>query len=178
MQDFLPSNKSAIVVTDFKSVDDLVSLLLHLNASDSAYEEYLQFKRPGGVTNPLLRTTMKQRKWAINNDWLLPNFITSYECFLCEQLHEDAKVRKQGGKVWHRANVSHYGCPRPQRFSDNPEGNLQLVDDAWWAHEWIHTSYQAAALKEILDAGVDQVSADELSKRSGLLRYKEENRDW
>ena len=173
LQDLLPTNHSAILVSDFKNVKDLVSHLEYLNTHDDEYEKYLTFKKKGGVTNPLFQKIMSERERAINNDWSRPNYISSFECLLCERLHDNQRrVATSRTPLEYHADVSHYGCPRPRVFSDSPAGNLSLVDDKWMGSEWTWASYQAKAVKKLLQEG-GPVTEELIAKTATIIQQQE-----
>ena len=59
IDDYLPTNKSAINVKDFKNAEDLAKFLHKLNENDDEYKEYTSYKGLDGVTNEKLRKVMK-----------------------------------------------------------------------------------------------------------------------
>ena len=166
-QDWLPDDHSAIVLKDFRNIEDLVKLLLHLNSSDSDYNRYLSFKTKHGVVNKRLLDAMKFRNWSID-DWHKPNFVSNFECLVCRNVHERLK-REKHERLNRRATVEHYGCPRPTKFSDSPTGNLEQVEsDSWWAQEWSQSSFTSKALYELIQEK-REFTKDEVDYRAKQL---------
>lgn len=148
IKDWLPDEHSAIVISDFANIEDLAQYLLYLNSSDEEYEKYLLFKSKG-VKNEHLLNEMEDRTWAIN-DFTKPNFVSSFECCVCERLHEQMQT-SENEPIKHQATVDHYGCPKPTQFSDKPIGNLQQKEgDGNWNHEWIGGYYRAKAVAQLI----------------------------
>lgn len=162
-QDFFPTNKSAIFVEDFDTIEELVNLLTYLDKSDTAYEEYLSFKTVGGVTNQYLRQTVADRDWDIGDHWQTakPNFIDGFQCYLCKQLHQRQKQIAEGQKLETKmATIDHYGCPEPRRFSDSPAGNLTRVRDSWWSSAWLTGKYMAMALRHFIENNITDMTEE------------------
>ncbi|CAH1793923.1 unnamed protein product [Owenia fusiformis] len=170
VRDFLPDNHSAIIVDDFKTVKDLTNYLMYLNENDEEYDKYLEFKRTG-VKNKYLKDFMSKREWGINNDWKKPNFIDSFECVVCNRLHENIKREKQGLPIKkHIVNANHYGCPKPKKYPEG--GSLVRVEDEWHSQEWVNSLYDIKAVREFMDAGKTKFSQEEISKRAIELMRK------
>ncbi|KAJ8317986.1 hypothetical protein KUTeg_003077 [Tegillarca granosa] len=68
IQDFLPSNQSAIIIDKFKDIESVAKFIKYLNDHDEEYEKYRNWKRTG-ITNQNLKNIMKNRGWSINNNW-------------------------------------------------------------------------------------------------------------
>ena len=90
------------------------------------------------------------------------------------RIHENIRRKEQGRETLrYQADVTHYGCPKPLKFSDSPAGNLELIEQEWWAHEWLSAGYQAKALEELLEEH-GNFTEEDFYKRAGLIRYKEQ----
>jgi alpha-1,3-fucosyltransferase 10 len=121
-----------------------------LNSSDDEYAKYLKHKTHQEISNSWLRDTMERRTWGVN-DWNKPNFIDAFECKICERLHENIDLRNSGLEhIQHQADVEHYGCPRPTRFSDIPPGNLKRQNFGDFDYEWERSVYIAKAVSHLL----------------------------
>lgn len=164
----MPDEHSAIVLNDFSNIEDIAQVLLYLNSSDVEYKKYLQYKS-NGVKNGRLLETMKNRKWAINNDWTKPNFVTNFECCVCERLHEQMRQSKEGSELRHQAHVEHYGCPKPTQFSDSPLESLVQKDGGDWAYEWEEGRQRAQAVKQLI-AENKRFSINDVENRAYKLR--------
>jgi hypothetical protein len=58
IDDYLPTNMSAINVKDFKNAEELATFLHKLNENDEEYEKYTSYKGVNGVKNDNLRKVM------------------------------------------------------------------------------------------------------------------------
>ncbi|XP_046571373.1 alpha-(1,3)-fucosyltransferase 10-like isoform X2 [Haliotis rubra] len=112
VKDFLPAEKSAIVITDFDNIEDVARHINYLDQHDDEYEKYLQYKKTGIQNEYLIEV---ERKKALSDGI---DIFRKFECFLCRKLHdairnhnadEDATV-SQGERT-------HYGCPTPLMFN-------------------------------------------------------------
>lgn len=149
-QDLLPSNKSAIIVDDFDSVEDLAKYLKFLDENDEEYDKYFEWKKTG-ITNQHLLNILKEREWSINdyNSNNAINFIDGFECFVCKRIHENIQREKKGEKkLKFQATVDHYGCPAPSKFDENGKRTLKNDD---WDYEYLHSKYYAKALRYHLE---------------------------
>ena len=139
------------MVDDYTNVSDIAQLLHHLNENEEEYNKYLEFK-VSGVENKLLKSVLEERHWGVRDDYKKPNFVDAFECAVCRRIHHNVQLRKQGKlPKTYEAKVDHYGCPKPQRFSDKPPGSLKLVDDDERSAEWIAAKFEAQILKRALD---------------------------
>lgn len=153
-QDYLPSNRSAIVIEDFEDVEDLAQYILLLDSNDRLYKQYLTFKDEP-LLNKKLKTILDSRDWVPDfcSEAKLTNKIknkhpqlkynsvfTGYECFLCEKAHE---YIKSGSKIRFQANSTDYRCPSPRRFDTN--GRYSIHNEAWSA-EWNYGKHEADAM--------------------------------
>lgn len=123
--DWMPNDKSVILVSDFSSPEDLADYLNDLNDDDHIYESYLVHKIQGGINNKVMLDAIEQRPWKVLGEWDEVNFghrmYAGYECYVCDQLYkwnnslaehlEDATVPAPPAKF---ADNSHMGCPEPQ----------------------------------------------------------------
>nr|XP_022313367.1 alpha-(1,3)-fucosyltransferase 10-like [Crassostrea virginica] len=166
VKDLLPANKSAIIVDDFDSIEDLAKYLKFLDENDEEYDKYFEWKK-SGITNKLLLSLLKDREWAINdymtNDAI--NFIEGFECFVCKRIHENIQREKEGKKkLKYQATIDHYGCPAPSKFDDN--GKHTLINDDW-SFEYNHSKYFAKALRLHLDTNktIDRSSIGSTANR-------------
>lgn len=78
-QQWLPNNKSAILIDDFKSPKELAEFLLNLNENDYEYNTYLRHKSFDKipVTNQVLLDHLSTRPYRTKS--IIPDF----ECFVC-----------------------------------------------------------------------------------------------
>lgn len=115
VRDWMPNNNSIILVDDFESPRELAEFIKYLDHNDREYLHYLEFKQKG-ITNNRLLNFMKSRKWGHRIGDV--NFVTEFECFVCNRLHENAKRQYHGlPKKQFSATQDHYGCPRPTKYN-------------------------------------------------------------
>lgn len=138
VKDMLPSNHSAIIITDYKDVQSLAEHIHKLNSNDIEYARYQAWKRDG-IKNTLLHNHLTQRNWS-------PNMVSGFECFVCQQVHENIRRVKEGlPLIRHVANISHYGCPVPYVFDEN--GRYGKEENSDWKYEWVYKGKMAKLLR-------------------------------
>ncbi|KAJ7426636.1 Alpha-(1,3)-fucosyltransferase 10 [Willisornis vidua] len=92
--DWLPSNKSAILVSNFSHPRELAQYIKTLDRNDEEYESYLQWKLKGDISNPRLLTAMKERKWGLG-DVTQDNYIDTFECMVCNRVWENIRRKEK-----------------------------------------------------------------------------------
>lgn len=118
--DWMPNDRSAIIIDEFPSPQALAEYLLHLDENDDEYRKYLEFKSPKGVTNARLLEALERREWGVN-DMSKPNYLNGFECYVCDQENARLAAERAHRKApktnkppqWKMANNSHMGCPLP-----------------------------------------------------------------
>lgn len=156
--DWLPSERSAVLVDDFPSPADLAAFLTSLDEDDGEYVKYLEFKRPGRVTNARLLEGLASREWGVN-DMSRPNYLNGFECYVCDQ--ENArlaaerayrKAPKQSPPLQPKmANSSHLGCPLPSPGYGDVEDLPS--NDSWlqmWPPDYWQSLDQAEGLESLI----------------------------
>ncbi|KAI0237799.1 Alpha-(1,3)-fucosyltransferase 11 [Lamellibrachia satsuma] len=160
-RDWMPDNRSVIMIDDFESPQKLAEFIKYLDSNDTEYERYLQFKTSTGITNRFLLDHMLNREWGVN-DFKKLDMITGFECYVCHKLTERYKVEKR-----HKtdpsipllppvvADISHLHCPQPHpAFID--ETKLD-TDDSWRHQRWIEDYWdcfdKARAVRAMLERG-------------------------
>ncbi|XP_049884483.1 alpha-(1,3)-fucosyltransferase B-like [Pectinophora gossypiella] len=89
IRDWLPNNKSAILLEDFPTPELLSQHLHYLLNNDTAYEEYLEHKTLGLISNTNAIKEAIARPYQLD----LNRASDKFECFICEKLHDkDGKV--------------------------------------------------------------------------------------
>lgn len=127
IRDWLPNKKSAILIEDFPKPKLLSQHINKLMQDDDLYEEYLEHKTRGKITNQKLIDELRIRPYQTDHIKLRLNFI----CFLCKKLHE---VRKGVNIV----TTSHYNCPKPvSALSQKVERNNN------WVGSWEYAKIRA-----------------------------------
>ncbi|XP_067672147.1 alpha-(1,3)-fucosyltransferase 10-like [Haliotis asinina] len=110
VKDFLPAEKSAIVITDFDNIEEVARHINYLDQHDDEYERYLQYKRTGIQNEYLVEV---ERKKTLSNGI---DIFKKFECFLCRKLHHAIRNHDEGATV-SQGERTHYGCPKPMMFN-------------------------------------------------------------
>ncbi|ERE91450.1 alpha-(1,3)-fucosyltransferase 10-like protein [Cricetulus griseus] len=106
--DWLPSNRSAILVSDFSHPKELASFLRQLDRDDRLYEAYVEWKLKGEISNHRLLTALRERKWGVQ-DINQDNYIDTFECMVCHRLWENSRL-------WEQAlGIDTWGCRRGEK---------------------------------------------------------------
>ena len=145
VNDWMPNNKSIILVDNFKSPRDLAEFIKQLDQNDREYLHYLEFKSKG-ITNERLLKFMNNRPWGHHFEEL--NYVTGFECFVCDRLHENKKRVSEGlPKKQFLASQDHYGCPRPKNYDlPDPPGLEDAESRGIWENEYDSTKKQSEQL--------------------------------
>ena len=141
VQEWLPNTNSIIDIRQFtpKQLGRLISEIL---TNDTLYESYLTHKTKGTISNNLLKESLAQRSWGIDNDPDHNNFIDHFECSVCEALH-----RHKSKPETHVADNRHYGCPMPDTVLPGSDGNTH------WREQWHRAKLEARELRRLIDSG-------------------------
>lgn len=99
IKDWLPNKKSAILFEDFPTAKLLSVHINELMRDDDLYEEYLEHKTEGKISNLKLVQEIRARPYQTNDAMKDLEFV----CFLCQKLHVDRGQRNIVTK-------SHYNC--------------------------------------------------------------------
>lgn len=142
VQAWLPNPDSAILVSNFSTLQKLAEYMHRLRKNESLYEAYRRHKRDV-ITNQRLAETLNERAWVVHDGMSGHNYVEAFQCGVCERLWD---IRE--GKATPRwANSTHYGCPRPVAL-------LGAESEAsWWAEQWDHAATEAAVLRQSVLAG-------------------------
>ncbi|XP_049883095.1 alpha-(1,3)-fucosyltransferase B-like [Pectinophora gossypiella] len=103
IRDWLPNSKSAILLEDFPTPKLLSEHLHYLLDNDTAYEEHLEHKTLGRISNQNLIDESLTRSYEIEEGG-----DERFICLICERIHDRNKSR---------VNVvtkAHYDCPKPK----------------------------------------------------------------
>lgn len=156
VKDYLPSNKSALVIEDFRDVEDLADYIHLLDTRDDLYKQYLTFKEESSQNNHL-KQILESRDWispscfgerfkkTVHNNETYTSFFSGYECFLCKKAHTYIRSNKQNN---FRVKTDAYGCPSPRRFDNN--GRYSVHSDVWSA-EWNYGKFEAEAMIKLYE---------------------------
>lgn len=99
IRDWLPNEKSAILIEDFPTPKLLSLHIDELMRDDDLYEEYLEHKTEGKISNSNLNKEIRARPYQTNDEVKDLEFV----CFLCKKLH----VNKNKQNI---VTKSHYNC--------------------------------------------------------------------
>ncbi|CAD7086239.1 unnamed protein product [Hermetia illucens] len=137
IEDWLPNDKSAILVKDFSSPKEVANLIKYLDNNDNEYNSYLRHKLMGrkGITNQYL--IQKIDEWTERSEEGLFN---DFECFVCEEIHKD---RPEAGVC---ADGSHYDCGEEFVL---PKMNARL-ENFYWRNIMESEKNVAKALNQLL----------------------------
>lgn len=146
-QDWLPNNKSAILVRDYETPKDLVDYLNELNNDDDLYNSYLKHKITGEIDNQFLLNEIKKRNWVIDKENAEDvHFFEAFECFLCDEIDNEYGVNS--GLV--------YNCP--DLISPLTK---QVNVTNWWNDFWREGRCQAHLLRKyIADRSIKKITQD------------------
>ncbi|XP_052068620.1 alpha-(1,3)-fucosyltransferase 11-like [Mytilus californianus] len=160
IKDYLPNKKSAVVINDFDDVEKLAAFIKYLDRNDTAYEEYLQYKEPRGLTNTFLIDSINKREWSKYHDKTKPfySLFSGFECYICEEMHKNIDIIKSGKELPVKiAKLDHYGCPPPKRFSDT--GQYTVIDPRF-SYYWYEGKYRAKAFRYFYDKKMNFTEKD------------------
>ena len=150
--EWMPNNHSIIVVDDFPSPKDLAEYIKQIDADDTSYLKYLDFKQKGGVTNPRLLKHMKERKWNMVDGEA--TFVSGFECLVCDRIHENLRRDELGLPITkYVADQNHYGCPRPVQFTYPPVKHVDQFERDIWRNEFDENKMIAKALNKAVLSG-------------------------
>ncbi|XP_076459282.1 GDP-fucose protein O-fucosyltransferase 4-like [Babylonia areolata] len=173
VQDWMPNNHSVILVDDFKSPKELADFIKYLDENDDEYEKYLEFKKTA-VTNTYLTNHLLTREWSEG----MKDFFRGFECHLCKQLSdrmEREKLHAEDASVpllpprW--ANISHLGCPAPERL-DTGHGISEYWPDIDWTALYWDGLDKARAMVHMLEAGETNTQKFNKYHRAVLEKYR------
>lgn len=178
LQDLLPSNKSAIVVNDYDSVEDIARYINDLDSNDEEYDQYFNWKTTG-ITNDYLLQLLATRDWEIDYgpDVKGKDFFEGFECFVCRRVHENIRREKDGkDPLRFQAALNHYGCPAPVKVNDKGQRTLEndIFMESFTKHKYLAKALQYHLDKNLLvDEESIQQTADKISKNTGKLATQE-----
>lgn len=101
IRDWLPNEKSAILIEDFSTPKLLSAHIDVLMQNDDLYEKYLEHKTEGIIRNQNIINEINARPYQIHYHIIHSEF----NCFLCEELHNMNKTEQ-----YRVINKQHYDC--------------------------------------------------------------------
>lgn len=105
VRDWLPNKKSAILLQDHPTPELLSEHINQLMANDDLYEEYLEHKTKGTISNKYLIEAIKGRPYQTS----LSSIMDEFSCFLCNKLYQS----KNEPLPYRVINRTHFNCPLP-----------------------------------------------------------------
>ncbi|XP_025788912.1 GDP-fucose protein O-fucosyltransferase 3 isoform X1 [Herpailurus yagouaroundi] len=149
--DWLPSNRSAILVSEFAHPRELASYIRQLDHDDRLYEAYIEWKLKGEVSNQRLLTALKERKWGVQ-DVHQDNYIDAFECMVCSKVWDNIRLQEKGlpPKRW-KAEVTHLSCPEPTVFAFSPLAPRWSSLREMWIPSFEQSKKEAQALRWLVD---------------------------
>ncbi|XP_066471415.1 alpha-(1,3)-fucosyltransferase 10 [Tiliqua scincoides] len=149
--DWLPSNKSAILVTGFAHPKDLAQYIRALDSDDREYETYLDWKLKGDISNERLLAAIKERTWGVQ-DIMKDNYIDAFECMVCTKVWENIRRQVKGmlPRRWN-AEASHLSCPRPEAFVFSSLKPHRSALQEMWIPSFEQSKREAHALRKLVE---------------------------
>ncbi|XP_063534193.1 alpha-(1,3)-fucosyltransferase 10 isoform X1 [Cydia strobilella] len=137
VRDWLPNQKSALLLEDFPTPKLLSEHLKKLLEDDVLYEQYLEHKIYQIITNERLITDFRMRPHQMDS----LKTVEEFECFICDKLH------KQRKGIYDKRIVDkrHYNCPKPLSalsLAVNPQND--------WVFSWELAKKRAKEIYERL----------------------------
>ncbi|XP_063776071.1 alpha-(1,3)-fucosyltransferase 10 isoform X2 [Pseudophryne corroboree] len=151
IEDWLPSNKSVIIVDRFSHPRELAQYIKHLDQDDRHYMEFLEWKLQGHISNNHLVTALKDRTWGVQ-DVTQDNYVDAFECMVCRRVWDNIRLQEKGLNVkqW-KANSTHLTCPAPEAFSFRPELTTKSTMRQMWKPSFEQSKKEAEALRLLVD---------------------------
>lgn len=151
IEDWLPGNKSAVIVDRFSHPRELAQYINQLDRNDSLYMEYLEWKVQGQIDNGHLIHAIKGRTWGVQ-DVTQDNYIDAFECMVCRRVWDNIRLQRKGlyTKRW-KANSKHLSCPAPKPFSFLHERSSKTSMRELWGPSFEQSKKEAAALRRLVD---------------------------
>ncbi|XP_052018529.1 alpha-(1,3)-fucosyltransferase 10 [Apodemus sylvaticus] len=161
--DWLPSNRSAILVSEFSHPRELASFIRRLDYDDGLYETYVEWKLKGEISNQRLLTALREREWGVQ-DINQDNYIDTFECMVCRRVWANSRLQEQGlpPKQW-KADVSHLHCPEPTLFTFSSPASPALRGRSLrdlWLPSFQQSKKEAQALRWLVDRNQNFSSAE------------------
>ncbi|KAM8938993.1 GDP-fucose protein O-fucosyltransferase 3 [Pelodytes ibericus] len=147
IRDWLPSNKSAIIVDRFGHPKELAEYIKQLDSNDTLYMEFLEWKLQGNINNKNLVSAVKDRKWGVQ-DVTQDNYIDAFECMVCSKIWENIRLKEKGlaTRKW-KAETNHLTCPSPESFPFLAERTSMSTMRDMWKPSFEQSKKEARALR-------------------------------
>ncbi|XP_068961027.1 alpha-(1,3)-fucosyltransferase 10 isoform X4 [Petaurus breviceps papuanus] len=92
--DWLPSNKSAVLVSGFRHPRELAGFIKRLDSNDREYETYIAWKLKGEISNRRLLTALTERRWGVQ-DVTQDSHIEAFECMVCNKVWDNLRLQQK-----------------------------------------------------------------------------------
>ncbi|XP_010887894.2 alpha-(1,3)-fucosyltransferase 10 isoform X1 [Esox lucius] len=148
---WLPSNRSAVVVVPDEPPEKLAQYLKRLDENDLEYSTYLEWKLKREVSNLKLIKELKERPWGVQ-DLTQDNYLDVFECMVCNRVWENIDRRKEGlfPKTW-QAERNHLTCPPPKTFDFVSVPSNQTSLQGIWTSSYEQSKKEAIALRRLAE---------------------------
>jgi len=147
IREWLPSTNAVVLADDFKTPKELAEYIRYLDENPKEYEKLLKYKSTG-ITNDKLKRELENREWGVDTIRKM-NYITGFECHVCDQIHRNRKLVKDGKEpIQHVATVEHYGCPKPVMFQFPKIANSENYERQAWGWEYDQAKENAWNLRK------------------------------
>ncbi|XP_029457601.1 alpha-(1,3)-fucosyltransferase 10 isoform X2 [Rhinatrema bivittatum] len=158
--DWLPSNKSAILVARFSHPQDLASYIKQLDENDTEYKSYITWKLKGDISNGKLLAAMKERKWGVQ-DMMQDNYIDAFECMVCNRVWENIRRQNKGLELkrW-TAKANHLSCPSPEAFTFLPRSSHWTPLREMWKPSFEQSKKEAQVLRQLVNRNINFTSQE------------------
>ncbi|XP_075973824.1 alpha-(1,3)-fucosyltransferase 10 isoform X2 [Anticarsia gemmatalis] len=105
IKDWLPNEKSAILLQDFPTPKILYEHIKELLENDNLYDQYLDHKTKRIISNEKLIDEHRLRPYQFDG----LKIVNKFECHVCEKMH----AKMNGDTSVNIVNKKHYDCPKP-----------------------------------------------------------------
>lgn len=152
--DWLPSPRSAVLVSEFPHPRELARYIRRLDSDDGLYTAYTEWKLKGEISNQRLLAALRERQWGVQ-DVTQDNYIDAFECMVCSKVWDNLRLQQKGlpPKSW-KAEVSHLSCPEPTVFAFSPvtaQAPRRRSLREMWIPSFRQSKREAQALRWLVD---------------------------
>nr|XP_031547368.1 alpha-(1,3)-fucosyltransferase 10 isoform X4 [Vicugna pacos] len=149
--DWLPSSRSAILVSAFSHPRELAGYIRQLDRDDGRYAAYIEWKLRGEISNRRLLAALAERTWGVH-DLSQHNHIDAFECMVCTKVWDNIRLQEKGlpPKTW-QADVTHLSCPEPTTFSFSTLAPRRSSLREMWIPSFQQSKKEAQALRRLVD---------------------------
>ncbi|ELW68719.1 Alpha-(1,3)-fucosyltransferase 10 [Tupaia chinensis] len=149
--DWLPSNRSVILVSEFPHPRELARYIRRLDQDDRLYEAYVEWKWKGEISNQRLLMALRERRWGVQ-DATQDSHIDAFECLVCRKVWGNIRLQEQGlpPRRW-KAEAAHLRCPEPSVFAFSPAAAPRSSWRELWVPSFQQSKREAQALRWLVD---------------------------